>query len=81
MPMAQSADGLTIIDTGYIPAVQYVALVDTDKGFGKLVLERFQCFESTDDIAVPHEKVRGVVVGLEIQDVLGVQVPIIIVGF
>jgi hypothetical protein len=41
VPMLQGADGLAIIDAGYIPTVEYIALVDTDECFWKLVLERF----------------------------------------
>lgn len=81
MGMAQSADGFSIVDAGDIPTVEDVALVDSDKSFGKLVLKRFEGFEGTDDIAVLHEEIRGVVVGFEVEDILGVQIPVIIVGF
>src|SRR5690606_498550 len=81
MPMVQGANGFSVIDTGNVPAVQDIALMDANESFGQLLLKGFQCLEGSYDISVPHMEIGTVVVRFKIKDFPGVQIPIIIIGF
>lgn len=80
MSVVQGTDRFSIVDSGDVPAVEDIALVDTDKSFGQLFLKGFKGLEGRDDISVPHIKIGAVVVRFEVKDFPGVQIPIIIIG-
>ena len=71
---AKGTPVFAVIDAGDIVAVQDVALVHAHEILRQLPFKALQGLVGTDPSAVNQYKIGGIVVGLQVEDILGVQV-------